>query len=122
MNKYTIHWYRNRQATVEASNFGSEFCDINTGVYNFEDLCYKAILFEFPIDVSVNVLCNNEAVYKNTIPHEYLLKKEHHSISYNIFRETVYYNTIRVSNKGTEKNIDDLFTNIMTSSRIRFLL
>ena len=32
-NKYPIHWYRNIQADIEASNFGSELCSVDIDVY-----------------------------------------------------------------------------------------
>ena len=79
-------------------------------------------MFGLPIDGSANVLCDNEAVYKNTIIPDSVLKKKHHSIAYNRSREEVAAKNIRVANQVTEKDLSDMFTNIMIASRKRFLL
>ena len=67
INKAPINWYSKRQATVEASTFGAEFCTPKTGAEMVEDLHYKLHMFGVPIYVSANVFCDNEAIYKNTI-------------------------------------------------------
>ena len=41
INKAPIHWYRKSQATLEASNFLEEFCNMKSGVNMFEVLRYK---------------------------------------------------------------------------------
>ena len=40
-NKDPIHWYRNRQSTVEASTFGEDFCTIKAGMERVNALRYK---------------------------------------------------------------------------------
>ena len=79
-------------------------------------------MFVEPIYGSDNVFCDNEAFYKNTITHEYLLKKKLHSIAYQGYKEAVATNTSRVYNKGTENKLSDMFIKIMNKSRRRFLL
>ena len=117
INKSPIHWYRKRQATVEASTFGEEFCAMKAGVDMVESLCYKLQMFGLPVDGSANVLCDKEDFYKNTITPESILKNNNHYIAYDRFREEVAANTIRVSNQVTENNISDLFTKIIAASR-----
>ena len=63
------------QATVEASNCGSEFCDIKAGVEMVYALRYKLLIFRVTIDGYTNMFCDNEAVYNNTITSESVLKK-----------------------------------------------
>ena len=87
-----------------------------------ESLRYKLLMFGVPIDGSANVFCDNKAVYNNTITPESFLKKKHNYIACHRCREAVAAKTIRVSNQGTENNLSDLFTNIMTASRRRSLL
>jgi hypothetical protein len=48
-----------------------------------------------PIDGPANVFCDNEAVYKNTVMPESVLKKKHHSIAYHRHREAVAAGNIR---------------------------
>ena len=122
INKAPIHWFSKRQATVEASTFGAEFCAMKAAVEMIEALRYKLRMFGVPIDGATNVYCDNEAVYKNTVTPESALKKKHHSIAYHRCRESVAAKVIRVAKQGTEKNLADLFTKVLTFARRRFLL
>ena len=79
-------------------------------------------MFEVPIYGSAKMFCDNESVCKNTITPEYVLKKNHNYIAYHRYMEVEADNTIRVDNQGTKNNLSDMFTNIITASRIRFLL
>jgi len=122
INKAPIHWYSKKQNTVEASTFGAEFCAMRTAVEMIEALRYKLRMFGIPIDGPANVYCDNEAVYMNTTIPESTLKKKHHSICYHRCREAIASNTMRVAKQGTEKNLADLFTKILTNLRRQFLL
>ena len=122
MNKAPIHWYSKRQPNVETSTFGAEFCALKVGVEMIEGLRYKLRMFGVPLDGAANVFCDNEAVYKNTVIPESTLKKKHHSIAFHKCRESVASKVIRVAKEGTEKNLADLFTKVLTSERRRFLL
>ena len=122
LNKAPIHWYSKRQASVEASTFGAEFCALRVAVEMIESLRYKLRMFGIPIVGPTNVYCDNEAVYKNTTIPESTLKKKHHSIAYHRCREAVAAGTIRVAHQGTTKNLADLFTKVLTQARRLFLL
>ena len=122
INKAPIQWYSKRQNTVETSTFGAEFCAMRIAVEMIEALNYKLRIFGVPIDGATNVYCDNEAVYKNTSVPESTLKKKHHSIAYHRCREAVAAKTIRVAKQGTEKNLADLFTKVLTVARRSFLL
>ena len=87
-----------------------------------EGLRYKLRMFGVPIDGAANVYCDNEAVYKNTSVPESVLKKKHHSIAYHKCREAVAAKIIRVAKQGTQKNLADLFTKVLTVARRAFLL
>ena len=122
MNKSPIHWYSKRQPTVEASTFGAEFRAMKIAVEMVESLRYKLRMFGVPIDGAAAVFCDNEAVYKNTVMPESVLKKKHHSIAYHRCREAVANKTIKVAKEGTETNLSDVFTKLMSAPRRRFLL
>ena len=122
MNRSPIHWYSKRQATVEVSTFGAEYCALRVAVEMIESLRYKLRMFGVPIDGSASVFCDNESVYKNTAIPESTLKKKHHSIAYHRCREAVAAGTIRVAKQGTTKNLADLFTKVLTAARRSFLL
>ena len=52
-------------------------------------LQYKLRIFGVPIDGSTDILCDNEAVYKNAPTPKSKLKKKHYSILYHMRREVV---------------------------------
>ena len=79
-------------------------------------------MFGIPIEGATNIYCDNEAVYQNTVIPKSTLKKKHHSIAYHRCREVVASHTIRVAKTGTENNLADLFTKVLTATRRRFLL
>jgi len=122
INKAPIHWFSKRQPIVEASTFGAEFCAMKTAIEMIEALRYKLRMFGVPSDGPANIFCDNEAVYKNAVIPESTLKKKHHSIAYHRCREAVAAGTVRIAKQGTEKNVADLFTKILSSTRRNFLL
>ena len=122
LNRAPIHFHSKKQATVEASTFGSEFIAMCTAVEMTESFRYKLRMFGIPIDGPTNIYCDNEAVYQNTVIPESTLKKKHHSIAYHRCREAVAAKTIRVAKQGTTKNLADLFTKILSQKRREFLL
>lgn len=122
VNKAPIHWYSKKQNTVEASTFGAEFCAMKTALEMIEGLRYKLRMMGIPISGPANIFCDNEAVYKNTSIPESVLKKKHHSIAYHRCREAVAAQTIRIAKQGTEKNLADLFTKVLSNLRRNFLL
>ena len=87
-----------------------------------EALRYTLRMFGVPLDGAVNVFCDNEAVYKNTVMPESTLWKKDNSIAYHKCREAVADNKIKVAKQGTLKNLDDLFTKVLTAYLRRFLL
>ena len=122
MNRAPIIWYSKRQASVEVSTFGAEYCALRIATELIESLRYKLRMFGVPIDGPASVFCDNESVYKNTTIPESTLKKKHHSIAYHRCREAVAAGTIRVAKQGTTKNLADLFTKVLTAARRSFLL
>ena len=79
-------------------------------------------MFGIPIEGKANIYCDNEAVYQNTSVPESTLKKKHHSIAYHRCREAVAAGTVRIAKQGTDKNLADLFTKVLTAARRTFLL
>ena len=62
LNKAPVHWYSKKQATIESSTFGAEFCALRLGTDMIEALRFKLRMFGVPIDGATNVYCDNEAV------------------------------------------------------------
>ena len=66
VNRAPVVWYSKRQNMVETSTFSSKFIAMKTAVEQIEALQYKLRMFGIPIEGSMNVFCDNEAVFKNT--------------------------------------------------------
>ena len=110
VNRAPVVWYSKRQNTAETSTFGSKFIAMKTAVEQIEALRYKLRMFGIPIEGSMNIFCDNEAVFKNTTMPDTMLKKKHTSICYHRCREAVAFETIRVAKEGMLTNLSDLFT------------
>ena len=113
VNRAPILWYSKRQNTVETSTFGSEFIAMKTAVEQVESLQYKLRMFGIPLEGPTNMICDNEAVFKNTSIPDSTLKKKHTSIYYHRCREAVTSRTVRVAKEGTLTNLSILFTEPM---------
>ena len=77
-NRSPIIWHSKRKNGVETSTFGSEFTAMKNSVELIAALRYKLRMFGVPIDGSNEILCGNEAVYKNASTPESQLRKKHH--------------------------------------------
>ena len=95
---------------------------MKTAVEMIEALRYKLSKFVIPVVGSPNVYCDNKAVTKNTTIPESTLNKKHHSTAYHRCRQAVAPVTVCIAKQGTEKNIDNMFTKILTASRREFIL
>ena len=122
LNQALIVWYSKRQNTVETSTFGSEFIAMRTAAEHIKALCYKLRMIGIPVEDPMNVFCDNEAVFKNTMIPESTLKKKHNSICYHRCREAVAARVMKVAKEGTLTNLADLFTKPLMQGVIEGLL
>ena len=79
-------------------------------------------MFGVPLEGPTDMLCVNEAVFKNTSTPESMLCKKHHIISYHKFREDVDALICGIAKEYTKTNLADLFTNILGCNRREWLL
>ena len=121
-NRAPTIWHSKRQNNVEASTFGSEITALKNAIELIESLRYKLRMFGVPIDGPTNIYCDNEAVFKSCSTPESTLKKKHHSIAWHRAREAVAALTVRIAKEGTETNLADLFTKILSVLRREELL
>ena len=63
INNDPIYWYSKRQATVEASTFGSEFVSLWVSIEMNDCLQYKLQMMRIPINMPSNVLCDKQINY-----------------------------------------------------------
>jgi hypothetical protein len=108
-NKAPIIRNIKQQNSVEARQFGSEFQAVKNVIELIESIKYKLRMFGVPIDGPMIIVCNNEAVHKNTLLPESVLKKKHHSIAYHCCGEAVAAETVRVTKDRTKTNLSNFF-------------
>ena len=112
-NRAPITWHSKRKNGVETSTFGSEFTAMKNSVELIGLLRYKLRMFGLPIEVSTDIFCENEAVYKNASMPKSHLRKKHHSILYHMSRETLNIGACSIATEDTETNLSDLFTKVL---------
>ena len=77
-----IMWLSKKHNSVETSTFGSKFTALKLTVELVIALRYKLRVFDVPLEGPTDMLCYNEAVFKNTSTPESVLRKKYHSITY----------------------------------------
>ena len=87
VNNALINSFRNKQNTVESSIFGSELVVLRIAGENIVDIRINLKMIRVPLDVSVNIFCNNNGVVNNTSIPEHTLSKKHSTINYHCVRE-----------------------------------
>ena len=115
-------WLSKKQNSVETSTFGSEFIALKLTVDLVIALQYKLRMFGVPLKGSTDMLCENEAVIKNTSTPESVLRKKYHSIAYHKCKESAAALICLISKKDTETNLADLFTKILGRTTRGWLL
>ena len=122
LNSAPVVWYSKRQTTVESSTFGSESIAMKTAMDHIQALRFKLRMFGVPIDGATRVLCDNEAVVRNTTASESTLKKKQTSVAYHRNRECVASKMALVGKVHTSMNIADLGTKVLPYPTRRKLL
>ena len=119
LNTAPIIWYSKKQATVEASTFGSEFVALRVATEMNDALRYKLRMMGIAISGPTNGFCDNNSVVQNSTKVESTLKKKHLSVCYHRVRESCARRAIRLAYEKTENNLADVCTKVQTSYRKR---
>jgi hypothetical protein len=122
VNKTPVTWYSKRQNTVESSTFGSEFIALKTAIDLVEALHYKIRMFGIPLNGSMIVLCDNEAVVLNTNHSESTIKRKHVSIAYHRCREAQAAGYVKIGSIKGMDNMADLLTKLLPGPRLGQLM
>ena len=78
-----------------------------------EALRYKLRMLGIPVEEPTRVLCDNNAVVKNTTAPELTLKKKHNSIAYHCNQEYVAAGGAIAGKVHTDMNLADLGTKVL---------
>ena len=119
VNKAPIKWVRKRQQTVETSAFSSEFIALKHCIEDIEYLRFKLRMFGVPINKdrpATMILCDNEAVVKNSSKVESTLNKKHSALAYHFARWNVAAKVCTIGWISTQENIADAMTKRLPAS------
>ena len=95
---------------------------MKTAMDLIEALRYKLRMFGIPVEEATRVLCDNQAVVRNTTMPESTLKQKHNSIAYHRNRECVAAGMAIVGKVDTDSNIADLGTKVLPYPKRKKLL
>ena len=107
VNRAPVKWFSKRQQTVETSAFSSEFIALKHCIEDVEYLRFKLRMFGIPLDGATMILCDNEAVVKNTSKVESTLNKKHSALAYHFARWNVAAKVCSIAWISTTENIAD---------------
>jgi len=116
VNRAPVKWHSKRQTTVETSAFSSEFIAMKHCIEDIEYLRFKLRMFGIPLDVNkpeTRILCDNEAVVKNSSKVESTLHKKHSSVAYHFARWNVAAKVCLIGWIPTGQNIADAMTKVL---------
>ena len=75
-----------------------------------------------PIDGPTNMLCDNEAVVRNSTMPESTLKKKHVAICYHRVREAYASGMIQIAKEDGATNLADVLTKSLPGPQVRDLI
>eukprot|EP00978_Attheya_sp_CCMP212_P025202 scaffold80708_cov51-Attheya_sp.AAC.1 len=113
VNNAPIIWYTKKQNTVEAATYGSEFVAAWTAVEMAEGLLYKLQMFGIPVELPINIFCDNRSVVNSSSRLEARLTKKHLGICFHRVRESCANGTTRVGKEDGMTNLSDLLTKMI---------
>ena len=116
VNRAPVKWHSKRQTTVETSAFSSEFIAMKHCIEDIEHLRFKLRMFGIPLDVNkpeTRILCDNEAVVKNSSKVESTLHKKHSSVAYHFARWNVAAKVCLIGWIPTGQNTADAMTKVL---------
>ena len=77
-----IKYYCKRQNTVETSSYGSELVAMRIALEAILEIRYKMRMMGLPIQPTLNIFCDNQAVVYNTQYPMSTLKKKHNAVAF----------------------------------------
>lgn len=119
LNCAPIYWMSKKQASVESSSFGSEFCAMKQCCEYLRGLRYKLRMMGIPCEGPAYVFGDNQSVLANTTIPDSTLKKKSQSIAYHFVREGVARDEWRTTYVNTHQNESDLLTKMLPSGEKR---
>jgi hypothetical protein len=122
VNNAPIIWYTKKQNTVEAATYGSEFVAARISVDLAEGLLYKLRMFGIPVELPINLFCDNRSVVNSSTRLEARLTKKHLGVCFHRIREACANGLARMGKEDGLTNLSDLLTKLVDTPKRRSIL
>ena len=119
VNSALVIAHSKKQARIETSVFGAEFCALTQGMDRMRGLRYKLRMMGIPLEGPTFTYGDNMSVIHNTQRPDSTLKKKCNSISYHACREAVAAGEMITGHVPSEKNPADIATKIVPPGQKR---
>lgn len=120
LNSSLVYFMSKKQASVETSSFGAEFCAMRQCCEYLRGLRYKLRMMGIPVLGPCYIQGDNQSVLANTTEPGSTLKKKAQSISYHYVREGVAKDEWRTTYVNTHDNYADLLTKLLPAGEKRW--
>ena len=110
LNNTLIRWYSKRQHTVETSKYGSEIVACKIAVEILIQMRYTLRMTGVPLSKKTWLFEDNLSGITNGSKPESVIKKKHHSCTYNFVREAVSMGWLYWFHIPNEENRADILT------------
>ena len=120
VNRALVKWHSKRRTTVETSAFSSEFIAMKHCIKDIEFLRFKPRMFGIPLDGNKpenGILCDNEAVVKNSFGIESALDEKHGAVACQFTRWNVAAKFCLAAWIPTAQNVDDTMTKLLPEAK-----
>jgi len=119
VNSALVIAHSKKQARIETSVFGAEFCALTQGMDRMRGLRYKLRMMGIPLEGTSYTYGDNMSVIHNTQRPDSTLKKKCNSIAYHACREAVAAGEMITGHVPSEKNPADIATMIVPPGQKR---
>ena len=121
LGKTAIAWYCKTQSMVETSTYSAEFIALKTAVEHIKGLRQALRAFGVKVTKPSDVRCDNKSVVSNNVIASSTLRNRQIGIAYNMCRECVAADIIRVHHIKSQFNRADILTKALASVKHHFL-
>ena len=103
-------WCSKQKYTIRTSTIGQEFIVTKAAPEMIQPLQYKLHKMGIPINGPTNMFCDNEAVVRNSVMSETILKSEHVAICYHCVHEACALGMIQIAKEEGATNLADIYS------------
>ncbi len=117
LNCAPVQWLSKKHATIETTVFSAEFVAMKIGIESLRGLQFKLQMMGVPIWGPLLIYGDNMSVIHKTQRPDSTLKKKSNTIAYCAVRESVAMGKSLTENVGTNHNVADLATKVLSGKK-----